>query len=63
MTPSAASAHGSAGEGSFWPLYRGTRAVTSAGAGRPGGWTRELAGMMRTCNGADTNAHLRPNGV
>eukprot|EP00966_Prymnesium_polylepis_P068274 1586385-Prymnesium_polylepis.1 len=31
---------GSAGEGSLWPLYRGTRAVTSTGAGRPGGWPR-----------------------
>eukprot|EP00966_Prymnesium_polylepis_P206876 4792171-Prymnesium_polylepis.1 len=31
---------GSAGEGSLWPLYRRTRAVTSTGAGRPGGWPR-----------------------
>ena len=44
---------GSAGEGSLWPLYRGTRAVTSTGAGRPGGWPRELADMVRACNGAD----------
>eukprot|EP00966_Prymnesium_polylepis_P026850 620358-Prymnesium_polylepis.1 len=38
-------------------------AVTSTGAVRAGGWPRELAGMVRGCNGADTNAHIRPNGV
>eukprot|EP00966_Prymnesium_polylepis_P071087 1651361-Prymnesium_polylepis.1 len=47
-SPSAAPANSSsAGEGSLWPLYRGTRAVTSTGAGSPGGWPRELADMMR----------------
>eukprot|EP00966_Prymnesium_polylepis_P175408 4059165-Prymnesium_polylepis.1 len=54
---------GSAGEDSLWPLFRGTRAMTSTGAGRPAGWPRELAGMMRAYNGADNNAHMRPNGV
>jgi hypothetical protein len=29
----------------------------------PGGWPRELADMMRACNGADSNAYLRPNAV
>eukprot|EP00966_Prymnesium_polylepis_P173747 4018683-Prymnesium_polylepis.1 len=64
-TPSAAPAALEKAHFALWPLYRGTRAVTSSstGAGRPGGWPRELADTMRVCNGTDTNAHIRPNGT